>query len=309
MSASLEAPAPAPAAAAEDSSVGFWVRGGAIVLDSLALWGVGLALALAGVPHAGAFGLAAQIAYNAAMIAVYGQTLGKMAAGARVVALDGSAVRPGPAIVRALAQYVSGLILGLGYLIAAFRKDKRALHDFAASTRVVYLDGVGSGRKAAAAALAALAVAGFAAAVAVLFLVKGGGSRFNELMTKSADAYTKAHLGSVRSATLIYFGDHEGEYPPDLETLQQAAANGSQYLAALPQAQTKEHGKTDGWERYGGEACGAPTAKRYKSELNPAALRDTGRWGYVADKASACWGQVFVDCTHSDSRGKPWHSY
>lgn len=309
MSASLEAPAAAQTAAAGSAAVGFWVRGGALVLDLLALWAVGLALAASGVPYAGAFGMLAQIAYNAAMIAVYGQTLGKMAAGARVVALDGSAVGPGPAVVRALAQYVSGLILGLGYLIAAFRKDKRALHDFAASTRVVYLDGVGSGRKAAVASLAALAVAGFAAAVAVLFLVKGGGSRFNELMTKSADAYTKAHLGSVRSATLIYFGDHEGEYPPDLETLQQAAANGSQYLAALPQAQTKEHGKTVGWERYGGEACGASTAKRYKNEMNPAALRDTGKWGYVVEKGSPCFGQVFVDCTHADSRGKAWHSY
>jgi uncharacterized RDD family membrane protein YckC len=34
---------------------------------------------------------------------------------------------------------VSALILGLGYLFAAFRHDKRALHDLIARTRVEHI--------------------------------------------------------------------------------------------------------------------------------------------------------------------------
>ncbi|GAG09095.1 unnamed protein product [marine sediment metagenome] len=38
-------------------------------------------------------------------------------------------------------------------------------------------------------------------------------------------------------------------------------------------------------------------------------FRDTGGWGYVNDSASPDWGSVFVNCTHTDSRGKVWYTY
>ena len=43
----------------------------------------------------------------------------------------------GPAFGRFLAWNLSGAILGVGHLVALFRKDRRALHDLLAGTRVV----------------------------------------------------------------------------------------------------------------------------------------------------------------------------
>lgn len=36
---------------------------------------------------------------------------------------------------------------------------------------------------------------------------------------------------------------------------------------------------------------------------DPARLRDSGRWGYIAGAAPL----VFIDCTHQSSRLRPWH--
>lgn len=36
---------------------------------------------------------------------------------------------------------------------------------------------------------------------------------------------------------------------------------------------------------------------------NPASLRDSGRWGYIAGPKPL----IFIDCTHQSSRLKPWY--
>jgi uncharacterized RDD family membrane protein YckC len=71
-----------------------------------------------------------------------GQTLGKMAARIRVVAVadDGRQVGRVPlgrAVVRAVGYVVSGLPAGLGFLPALVGADRRAVHDRLADTRVV----------------------------------------------------------------------------------------------------------------------------------------------------------------------------
>jgi uncharacterized RDD family membrane protein YckC len=68
----------------------------------------------------------------------FGATLGKMAIGAKVVRMDGSPVGYGQALGRMLASILSGLICAIGYLMVAFRDDKRALHDLLAGTQVIY---------------------------------------------------------------------------------------------------------------------------------------------------------------------------
>ncbi|HVH58595.1 MAG TPA: RDD family protein [Vicinamibacterales bacterium] len=79
--------------------------------------------------------------YMAAFTAAGGQSIGKMAAGTRVVSVDESAatsgVRLGQSVVRAAAYAVSVLPAGLGFLPALFGADRRALHDRLAQTRVV----------------------------------------------------------------------------------------------------------------------------------------------------------------------------
>ena len=80
--------------------------------------------------------------YFAAFIAAGGQTIGKMAAGIRVVpgapgAHAGDRVPVGSAVVRAAAYIVSALPAGVGFLPGLMSSDHRALHDRLADTRVV----------------------------------------------------------------------------------------------------------------------------------------------------------------------------
>jgi uncharacterized RDD family membrane protein YckC len=67
-----------------------------------------------------------------------GQTLGKWATGLRIVRTDGQGVSIGRLLLRHLVGYpLSLLTLGLGFLIAAFNTNGRALHDVIAGTVVV----------------------------------------------------------------------------------------------------------------------------------------------------------------------------
>ncbi len=80
--------------------------------------------------------------YIATFVAAGGQTIGKMAAGTRVIPADPAAaaserVSLGQAVVRAGGYLVSALPAGLGFLPAFFGQERRALHDRLADTRVV----------------------------------------------------------------------------------------------------------------------------------------------------------------------------
>ena len=64
-------------------------------------------------------------------------TPGKLAVGLKVLRPDGSRVSLGRAVGRYFAKVLSGLILGIGYLIIAFDAEKRGLHDMICDTRVI----------------------------------------------------------------------------------------------------------------------------------------------------------------------------
>ena len=67
-----------------------------------------------------------------------GQTIGKWATGLRIVRRDGQGVGVGRLLLRHLLGYpLSLLTLGIGFLIAAFNANGRALHDVIAGTVVV----------------------------------------------------------------------------------------------------------------------------------------------------------------------------
>jgi uncharacterized RDD family membrane protein YckC len=71
-------------------------------------------------------------------VARRGATPGKMALGLRVVRTDGSKVSTGVAVGRFFADWLSQITLAVGYVIAAFDGEKRALHDRICETRVIY---------------------------------------------------------------------------------------------------------------------------------------------------------------------------
>lgn len=75
--------------------------------------------------------------YEILMIGRFGATLGKMAMGVRVVTPDGLPISYGRSTGRYFAKMLSGIILGIGYLMAFWDPEKRALHDRICQTRVV----------------------------------------------------------------------------------------------------------------------------------------------------------------------------
>ena len=143
----------------EGSPAGFWVRGAALVVDSLVLGAVLLPFQLfvvlptllaGGITRrtGSARALAVNTAYNFVALLVYsgyvlwmhghwGQTLGKIATGVRVVRVNGEPIGYGRALGRLLALTLDFITVGIGYLIAGVRSDKRALHDLVAGTRVI----------------------------------------------------------------------------------------------------------------------------------------------------------------------------
>lgn len=84
-----------------------------------------------------AVGLAVGISYVVGFVGRYGATPGKMACGLKIVYADGSRIGYGRATGRYFAELLSAMIFCVGYIIAAFDDEKRALHDRICDTRVI----------------------------------------------------------------------------------------------------------------------------------------------------------------------------
>jgi uncharacterized RDD family membrane protein YckC len=120
-----------------------------LILGSIGLVVLYLTLKVCGLEFAGAaaipplpfasFLLLVAGGYFTLFTAAGGQTIGKMAAGIRVVAMNGDAARVplGHSVLRATAYLVSALPAGLGFLPALLGAERRAIHDRLADTRVV----------------------------------------------------------------------------------------------------------------------------------------------------------------------------
>jgi uncharacterized RDD family membrane protein YckC len=146
---------------------GFWIRFLAVIIDSIILLVIGSIVqyavlgSMAGVarPQPGGdplayFGAmmgvmgvlwvlntAIGCSYETFFIAKMSATPGKMALGLKVVRADGSRVSAGRAAGRYFAKILSAMILLIGYIMAGFDGQKRALHDMICDTRVIQTRG------------------------------------------------------------------------------------------------------------------------------------------------------------------------
>lgn len=77
-------------------------------------------------------------AYEVFFVSTRGGTIGKLALNLRIVRADGSPVARGLAFGRYFARWVSQFTLLVGFIMAAFDDQKRALHDRICETRVIY---------------------------------------------------------------------------------------------------------------------------------------------------------------------------
>lgn len=146
---------------------GFWIRFVAVIIDAvildvallivtvpLGLMGAGIGAAQIDQLNRGNFAgigalialygvfilvvVAAAIGYEVYFISTRGATLGKMAVGIKVIRADGGKVSLGLAFGRYFAKMISGMILYIGFMMAGWDDQKRALHDRICDTRVIY---------------------------------------------------------------------------------------------------------------------------------------------------------------------------
>jgi uncharacterized RDD family membrane protein YckC len=124
----------------------------AALVDAVILGGISaavlyLTLAIAGLSMAdwrlvpavplAAFLFLINAGYLIVFTATNGQTIGKMVTGIRVISDRGERVDIGGAALRALAALLCVVLAGLPYLPVFVAKDRRALHDRLAGTRVI----------------------------------------------------------------------------------------------------------------------------------------------------------------------------
>jgi hypothetical protein len=122
--------------------------------------------------------------------------------------------------------------------------------------------------------------------------LRGGGS---------AAKQTLGQLNLLRSSVTVYYGDHEGKYPPSLEALTEER----KYLEEIPKAEI--YGKEGGEDFEHLHSGGSRQVKAFSSRRD---ADDTGGWGYVADPNSPEFGDVFINCTHlymGAGPAKPWN--
>lgn len=135
--------------AAEMVFAGFWIRFLAKVIDGIIVAVPGYAVqfgaaaltqgnqkSLLGVIGGSLLSFLIRMAYSTYLTGRFGATVGKLTCGLRVVTATGGKVSYGLACGRFFAEIVSAMILCIGYIMAAFDEEKRALHDRICNTRV-----------------------------------------------------------------------------------------------------------------------------------------------------------------------------
>lgn len=109
---------------------------------------------------------------------------------------------------------------------------------------------------------------------------------FSGIYRKSAEGDMKGGLATIRDAFARYRAERS-ENPPSLEALVE-----SKHLAALPRLWPKN--------------SGIPHPQGNGTIILPERVpTDSGRWAYAAGFTAP----VFIDCTHTDTRGNAWASY
>ena len=134
---------------------GFWIRFVAVFIDGIALWivnfaiqtvtatrispgdlsNMGLVMSSIGINFV--ISIALQMTYEAFFLVRFGATPGKMIFKLKVITAEGGGLTWGRAIARYFAKILSGITLMIGYIMAGFDPEKRALHDYIVGTRVI----------------------------------------------------------------------------------------------------------------------------------------------------------------------------
>lgn len=114
--------------------------------------------------------------------------------------------------------------------------------------------------------------------------------KFADLIRKSNEGSTRGNLGAFRSAIGIYYSDMEGQFPSDPASL----TIGGRYLRTVPLGRTPSYHADSTAVALGTSAGG---------------IDDSGAWIYDDIAGDQSYGQVFVNCSHTDTKGSRWEDY
>jgi hypothetical protein len=126
-----------------------------------------------------------------------------------------------------------------------------------------------------------VAIIGILAAIAI--------PKFAALIRKSGEGASKGNLGALRSTLSIYYGDMEGQYPSQLTSLTLSG----KYIAVIPVSKTPNYHPDTSTE--GDGATHTAT--------------DSAEWWFNNITTTANYGDVSIDCLHTDTKGSIWSQY
>ena len=124
-----------------------------------------------------------------------------------------------------------------------------------------------------------VAIIGILAAIAI--------PKFADLIRKSNEGSTKGNLGAIKGALAVYYGQNEGQYPVD--SLASLTPN---YMQNIPSSNEP------------------PYHSKAFTVNNGSVANDTGGgWMYDNVNTDTTWGSLWVNCTHTDTKGSSWNAY
>ena len=111
--------------------------------------------------------------------------------------------------------------------------------------------------------------------------------KFADMIKRTKQGRTKGELGNLRSAITLYYADLEGmQYPQNADAISnEAGPLQTKYLSKMSTVKL-------------GPGSHEETADIDDFNVGDA-LTDLGNWGYIATQ-----GSVFVNCSHSDTKGE-----
>jgi prepilin-type N-terminal cleavage/methylation domain-containing protein len=124
--------------------------------------------------------------------------------------------------------------------------------------------------------------------------------KFADLIRKSNEGATKGNLGAIRSAMSIYYGEMEGWYPTSdpgpIMTME-----GGKYIKTVPPSYAPPyHSQSFTFDMSAANGTAEGTTSK-------------GGWSYQQNSTPAStdqqWGNVWVNCTHTDSKNTTWSAY
>jgi uncharacterized RDD family membrane protein YckC len=225
--------------------------------------------------------------YYSWMTAIPGQTFGKRRFNLKVVDKEGNLLEAPESFWRFCCYFLSLATFYLGFVIAAFSPEKKALHDYVAGTQVVY-----TGRPSKKVILQETSTIAFIVLIFTLLTLMIV-PKFTNMLEKSREGSTKGNWGTLNEAISLYHKDH-GVWPSALDTSPQNPF--SRYIDSIPPV------KVNGAYVSGSKS---PAGNIVTLTTRGAVPTGSGK-GWLYDSNT---GAVYVNSTVKDSKGIPYSFY